>query len=480
MKMSLKKQIVLAFLILILTITSVDILCNRYLLDDYYLNNKETILLNTANKINKNSQNLQDIDFLNEIEKDCRIHNLSLLVATDQESPFIYFYNKEDAETIMKRLQIHKQEDNLKEPAISIVKNTSLNINYLEACGKLDNGYYYLIKTPIDSIKETAALSTVFLLYVLIFLLPFSIMIIIVMVDRITQPLTKLTTVSKKISNLDFSEQCSLEGSTEIIELGKNFNKMSNDLESTIGQLKTANVKLQQDLDKKEQIEEMRKEFLSSVSHELKTPIAIISGYAESLKDSVDDPEDIEFFADTIYEETQKLSKMVKDILEINKLESQPNNANITNINLFNLITQITTPMQKVIEEKNITFNIKVPEKTKVWTDANLLAPILSNYITNAIDHVNDNGSINIFITKYKDKAKISVYNSGNQIEDEHIERIWDKFYKADKSRHREFGGTGLGLSIVKSYAKLLNQEYGVENKFNGVEFYITTEISQN
>lgn len=470
--MSFKKQIVLTFLIIILTITSIDIICNRYLLDDYYLNNKEHVITIEAEKINDNIDKIKDLNFLNDLERDCNIQNLSILIVDENYNPQLNFYTREDAESQIERLKENEGIDK----KTQIITNKSLNVNYLEIVGVFDNGYYYMIRTPIDSIKDTASLSTIFLIYILIFLLPVSIVILLIISDRITSPLTKLTIASRKISNLDFSEKCIPSGSSEVVELSKNFNKMSSQLEQTIGELKTANTQLKEELGKKEKIEEMRKELMSSISHELKTPIAIISGYSESLKESIEDPEDIAFYADTIYDETQKLSKMVKQILDLNKLEYATDKIKIKNINLNNIINEIIQPMQKVISDKNILFKNNIGNNITVWTDKVMFTHILQNYITNAIDHTPKDGTIEINISLIDNKYKISIFNSGSHIEEQYINRIWDKFFKIDKSRNREFGGTGLGLAIVKSYAKTLNQEYGVENKKNGVEFYITAE----
>lgn len=287
---------------------------------------------------------------------------------------------------------------------VSEVEDDVLNINYLQVCGRFNNGCYYIINTPLESINESVSLSTMFLLYVLIILLPVSVCLILFLITRITEPLTKLTAVSKKIANLDFSETCEEVGSKEIIELASNFNKMSKELEKNIGNLKTANIKLKQDLEEKEELEEMRKDFLSSVSHELKTPIAIISGYSESLKEGIEDKDDVIFFSETIYEETQKLSKMVKQIIQINKTNYMENDINITKENLIELINSIITPMQKVIEEKNVTIINNISSTIFTWTDKTLLSQIISNYITNAIDHVNINGIIRIDILTEKEK----------------------------------------------------------------------------
>lgn len=477
MEISLKKQIVLAFLILIFTISGVDIICNHYFLGDFYLNNKKNKILQVANNIEKNTDNINNTNFLNSLERECNVSNLSLLVVNDNMSPLIYFCNKEKKDEIQKQLKMFIADRTKDNHVVSEVEDDVLNINYLQVCGRFNNGCYYIINTPLESINESVSLSTMFLLYVLIILLPVSVCLILFLITRITEPLTKLTAVSKKIANLDFSETCEEVGSKEIIELASNFNKMSKELEKNIGNLKTANIKLKQDLEEKEELEEMRKDFLSSVSHELKTPIAIISGYSESLKEGIEDKDDVIFFSETIYEETQKLSKMVKQILQINKTNYMENDINITKENLIELINSIITPMQKVIEEKNVTIINNISSTIFTWTDKTLLSQIISNYITNAIDHVNINGIIRIDILTEKEKNKLIVFNTGSHIPEDCINKIWEKFYKIDKSRNRDFGGTGLGLSIVSTYSKKLDIECGVRNINGGVEFFITIDI---
>lgn len=474
---SLKKQIVFAFLVILISIIGIDIIANNYLLDNFYLKNKQKNIINVAQEIDQNTSNLFDDEFLRGLERTCHIQNLSLLVVDEETTPVLYFYSKEEETETKTRLNMYIAETNRSDRVFDNVKNETLGINYIEVCGKLSNGYFYLIKTPIESIKESSALSIRFLLYITAILLPVSIVIMLIVVENITQPLKKLTKVSTKISSLDFSEKVCIEGSTEIVELGKNFNKMSDELEKNIGELKTANAKLQDDLVKKQQLEKMKNDFMSSVSHELKTPIAIISGYAESLADNiVDEPEDIKFYSETIYDEAQKLSDMVQQILTINKMEFHEAEINIQRINIYNVIEEIVAPMQKIISDKNLDFQININKNQTVWTDESLIKQIVSNYITNAIDHVNVNGKVTVDLEEYDNKYKLKVFNTGSNIADEYKDMIWEKFFKIDKSRHREFGGTGLGLSLVSTFAKVLNQEYGFQNLRNGIVFYITCD----
>ncbi len=461
------------FLLIIALIVSLDVTANRYFLDDFYYKYKKESVLNLVEQIDENMVNISNPDFLSEIERECNIQNLSLVILNSKGSPFISFFSKENEETLLNSINYYIETNEQETKTIKKI-DPLLRINYMEVYGRFSNGYVYIIKTPIDAVKDSAAIATIFLLYLILIILPFILFVIFISIEKITDPLTKLTENSTKIAKLDFSAKYEPSGSAEIQKLGENFNFMAEQLKKTINQLETANKSLKSDLKQKEETEKMRREFLSSVSHELKTPIAIISGYAETLKDCISDPEDVEFFADTIYEETQKLSLMVKEILDINKMEYTETEMTKTQGDLNKLLKNILNPLKKVINEREITLINKIPRETFVLSDEITLSRILSNYITNAIDHTPNKGKIVIAYLPYKNKHKISVCNTGSHIDEKDLPHIWEKFYKIDKSRNREFGGTGLGLAIVKASAGSLKEEVGVNNLSNGVEFFVS------
>ena len=273
------------------------------------------------------------------------------------------------------------------------------------------------------------------------------------------------------MADLDFDAKYTSGGSNEIGELGENFNRMSEKLESTISELKKANNSLQKDIEQKDKLEKMRNEFLGNVSHELKTPIALIQGYAEGLKEGVnEDAESREFYCDVIMDESNKMNRMVKNLLSLDHIESGQNNINIERFNLTELINEICKANELRLDQKNIVCVSKCQNDIYVWYDKLQIEEVFTNFYTNAINH--STGKIKISLKKADGKAKLEVYNSGNKIPENDLTRIWEKFYKVDKARTREYGGNGLGLSIVKAILDNYDVEYGVYNVDDGVVFW--------
>ena len=239
------------------------------------------------------------------------------------------------------------------------------------------------------------------------------------------------------------------------------------------------NAELQLELKKREEMDEMRKEFLSNVSHELKTPIALIQGYAEGLIDCVnDDEESKNFYCEVIVDETNKMNKLVKNLLELNELEFGQNNITIERFDIKELIKNCITAFDMTIKQNGIRVEFDCSEPVFVKSDEFKIEQVFNNYFSNAINHIGgEDKLIRIKIDEsVSPKVRVSVYNSGITIPEEALPHIWDKFYKVDKARTRAYGGSGVGLSIVKASLEALNQKYGVVNYTDGVEFYFEVD----
>ena len=252
---------------------------------------------------------------------------------------------------------------------------------------------------------------------------------------------------------------------------------MSDKLEKTINQLKEANIELEKDIEHKSRIDEMRKQFISDVSHELKTPIALIQGYAEGLQENViTDEESRKFYVEVILDEANKMDKLVKQLLELMKLEYGKREFNNIKFDMTELIREVIRKTSVMLEGQNIKVKFEAKEPVYVYADEFYIEQVITNYVTNAIKHVEERNKdilIEIRIEKRENgKARIYVYNTGTPISEENQNRIWNRFYKIDTSRNREKGGTGIGLSLVKAIMNNYKNAYGVYNRDNGVEFY--------
>ncbi|MBO5459409.1 MAG: HAMP domain-containing protein, partial [Lachnospira sp.] len=290
----------------------------------------------------------------------------------------------------------------------------------------------------------------------------------------ITRPIKQLSNIAERMAKLDFNVKYEGKDKSEIGLLGNSMNNMSLKLEENISHLKAANRELQRDIERKVKMEEVRTEFLSNVSHELKTPIALIQGYAEGLKEGItDDPESMDFYCDVIIDEANKMNNMVKKLLTLNQLEFGNEELVMERFDIIELITSIVNANELRASQKGISiiFNQK-NEHIDVWSDEYKIEEVVTNYITNAINHCENEKYIEISVERRDNDVRVTVFNTGKNIPEQDIPNIWQKFYKVDKARTREYGGNGIGLSIVKAIMEAYGKDYGVVNKSNGVEFW--------
>lgn len=295
---------------------------------------------------------------------------------------------------------------------------------------------------------------------------------------KLTDPILELAALSERMANLDFEAKYTSGGKNEIGNLGDNFNKMSEKLESTISELKSANNSLMKDIEQKERLEQMRNDFLGNVSHELKTPIALIQGYAEGLKEGVsEDAQSREFYCDVIMDEASKMNQMVRNLLALNQLEFGNEEVEFERFDLTAVIRGILQSMEILAQQDEIQVIFRQDEPVYVWADEFKAEQVVRNYVSNAFHHAGLEKVIEVRIKRQDERARVTVFNTGTPIPEEDIGHIWDKFYKVDKAHTREYGGNGIGLSIVKAIMESFHQKYGVNNYDNGVEFWFELDV---
>ena len=296
---------------------------------------------------------------------------------------------------------------------------------------------------------------------------------IILITRRYTKPVLKLAEISTKMADLDFDTKYEGSRKDEIGTLGQSMNHMSEKLETTISDLKTANLELQKDIAQKDEIDRMRTEFISNVSHELKTPISLIQGYAEGLQEGIsDNPEDREYYCDVIIDEAGKMNHMVRQLLNLIHLEQGDNQITMERFDIVSVISGVISSMKIKTESAGVEIQFNYKNPIYVWADEFQIEEVITNYLSNAINHVDEHKQIYVDILEKNGIIRVSFFNTRKQIPDEDIENIWVKFYKVDKARTREYGGNGIGLSIVKAIMERHKKDYGVQNHENGVEFW--------
>lgn len=456
---------------------------NTTLLPRYYMHNKKEVLMENYQTIsNASAQNeLESDEFAVTFDNLCSNGNIMALILQQDGKVLRSSVNDLDAlRTEFWDVLLHGDKMEVlysnKQYQLLQKTDTRLDSEYLVLVGVLENGDMVLMRTAVESIRESAAISNRFLLFAGAAAIVTSILVAFFTTRHITKPLQQLTDISKRMVDLDFNAKYETDQSNsyEVEELGNHINRLSENLERTISELKTANVELQDDIEKKIQIDEMRKEFLSNVSHELKTPLALIQGYAEGLQECInDDAESREFYCDVIIDEADKMNRMVKKLLTLNQLEFGNDQVIMERFDMTELIRGVANSTRILMEQKGIRLELENSEEAWVWGDEFKVEEVITNYMSNAINHADGEKLIRVFYTRSEDKLRVSVFNTGQPIPEEDIEKIWVKFYKVDKARTREYGGSGIGLSIVKAIMDSFHQRCGVINHEDGVEFWM-------
>lgn len=487
MRHSIKRQMIAIFVGLIGCVLLALLIINMNFLEPYYISNKKTEFVNMYNSLRDamESGTIEQQDKAEELWHMAEKNNMSYLIMDEANARMLT--NVHDMDMLQKQLagyllnQAQKHSrilSSTEEYQISRSKSPWNKEEYLEMWGEFGDGSIFLIRSPIESIRESASLSNRFLVIIGCFMIVICIALIWYFSKRLTDPILELAALSERMANLDFEAKYTHGGDDEIGNLGANFNRMSEKLESTISELKSANNSLMKDIEQKEKLEQMRNDFLGNVSHELKTPIALIQGYAEGLKEGIsDDPESREFYCDVIIDEAAKMNQMVKNLLALNQLEFGDGDIEFERFDLTAVIRGILQSMEILAQQDDIRVIFRQQEPVYVWADEFKVEQVVRNYVSNAFHHAGLEKVIEVRIKLQDEKARVTVFNTGAPIPEEDAAHIWDKFYKVDKAHTREYGGNGIGLSIVKAIMESFHQRYGVNNYDNGVEFWFELDV---
>ncbi len=507
---------IIFFLLTAGTIVTI-LLANAFFLERYYVSDKQGALSQAYIRLDAaaKSDTITSDEFDKELAAISSNENISIIVM-NSESQAVKYY-AQDLHTMMERMWDNLLENTIQIPQgfdkedeeawerngrqyfivrklkdkndqrSQVVLDRKTNTQYIEMWGQLSDGSFYLMRTALESIARNTSIASRFVGIVGILAIVAGLLIAMLLAKRITRPIRQMTEISKRMRDLDFSAKYVGNDRTEIADLGENMNQLSKTLEKTIADLKTSNNELQKDIENREKIEQMQREFISSVTHELKTPIALIQGYAEGLVDGIaDDPESRDFYCQTIMEESGKMNKMVQKLLTLTHLEFGDDDASFERFDIVNLIRSHIESQKVLMDNEGITVKMEQKDPIYVWADSFMVEEVFTNYLSNARNHcepvpTKEGGSekvIDIHFEARENCVRIRVFNTGKPIPEEALPRIWDKFYKVDKARTRAYGGSGVGLSIVKAIMDRMHQAYGADNYDNGVAFYFDLDTS--
>lgn len=477
---------------------------NKGFLENYYIYSKIKVIDQTYSTV----QNIYDLNnsngFLNdeqmlELQRLASKNNVSIYVFEDYDT-YIFTnylstsYSVDEIDKEELRQQVNslikeywysgsnpyiKNKKTIRETneySLYSLFDSRVQSNYIDL---VDSTKTIILRTSYEIMQESVNISNKFLAYIGMISITLGLFATLLISNKFTKPILDLANIAEKMSELNFEEKYEIKTNDEIGQLGQSINFLSSRLENTISELKEANNELLIDINNKNKMDEMRQDFLSNVSHELKTPISLIQGYAEGLKENIhDDSESREFYCDVIIDEAYKMNELVKKLLSLNQIEFGKNQINIERFNMVELIKSVLETTKILMEQKKVILHFEEDRPIYVWSDKYLIEDVIINYIHNAINHVKEPNIIEAKIIEGDNIVRVAIFNTGDNIPQEDIDKIWEKFYKVDKARTREYGGSGIGLSIVKAIMNSLNHKCGVINRSVGVEFWF--EVDKN
>ena len=485
-KHSVKREYSMGFGILLATIIIVICMINALVLGNAYVHHKKKALMSAYEIMNSYAEDnlLKTEEFETEMNRIASLNNMEIVILDSNLSEVASTFTESEMSTERMMNYIFRGAPNTKviyedsKYQIQRVNDNKMGFEYIELWGLMANDNFVSIRTSVESIKESSAVATQLLITIGCICLLVGFFLVIYTANTFTKPIQRLVKISERMTQLDFDARYEGNGGNEIDILGEHINQLSSALEKTITDLKTANIELQKDIDTKIADEERRKELISNISHELKTPIALVQGYAEGLKDCVnDDAESRDFYCDVIIDEASRMNKLVGNLLELDQIENGLNKMVMEHFDVIELIYNCVAKMDIFIKQDDIQVIMPERKPLYVWFDEFKAEQIFNNYLSNAIHYAKYDKVIKITADTVGSKLRIKVFNTGDPIPEESIELLWNKFYKVDKARTREYGGSGIGLSIVKAIMEYSGNSYGVTNYDNGVEFWFDLDI---
>lgn len=491
---SVKEKLFVQIGLLVVLLVGLMILANTLFYEPYYLNKLKGTLAEYYNEINSiGNKNYEDE--LKEFIKAESLFTVDILIA-DSNKQIVYTSNSYFIDDKMKvRVNILRSNknnnftpllvngfnnhDSMKlldpnRPPIKIIKIDEFNefaSYYLASSdilfsnrllilsGTLKSGELFELKVPMAAIKKSIHVSNRFMLICGGFIFIIAMLYAYVLSYTFTKPIREMNRVTKEMKELNFNHSCKINSSDELGELALDINELSVSLSRSMEALNEKNSQLE--------------ELINNVSHELKTPLALLQGYAEGIQLNIaNDKDKTDFYTSVIIDEAKKMNRIVETLLNIRSLESDQRMVFRKSFNIGELIEMVLQKFDPLLKKENIQIAFNIRYKQMVLGDAFDVEQILVNYISNAINYVNEAKDIKITVNRKDTFTRIYVYNSCEIFTDEEIKTLWNKFSKRDIARSRDSGGHGLGLSIVRAIQYSNKLGCGVENHNEGVSFW--------
>ncbi len=461
---TIKRKLVFIFTIFMISLVLGGILINSIFLEYYYIYKNKVNLVQMSEKIkeeygedkenNEYADMAQRIDNINTIivDENYNIKYNSLRLKSNDEEKRL---SKE-----LKQAILDNEKKLLKKYLYYTEEQNNAQRTKLVFISKINDNEYIILQKSFKSIRDSVVTANEFYIFAGCIVIVIGAVFILIFSNKITKPIIEMSKVAENISNLNFDKVININSKDEIGDLGNSINKISDKLNKSIKELK-------QDVERK-------KELIRNMSHELKTPIGIIKGYSEGLKYGVaNDREKMDKYCTILAEECDRMDELIKELLNYSMIEGGMTELNLITFDIYEFLTKIGERFRPIFDEKSINFNLDCMKNYKVCADEDMLEKAVNNFITNAINHISGKRLINVICEEKENKIRISVFNTGDNIPEKEMCKIWDVCYKVDKARSRKYGGHGIGLSFVRLIAQLHRGRAWVENVTEGVIFYI-------
>ncbi len=476
---SLRRNLILLSVGVLMLYYVLVFLFSALFMEPYYLYNVEKSLIRAYRTLDEEGEyNLDTVSMLEE-------SNLSIVIA-DRNTDEILYNSRENkrfmTDVTDRILPFIKEDAVASESGYNLItdelyEHTSSGANYSSGkrviLGGITDLYVLEISTSYASISQATSISMQFSLIVGLMVMLLAILAFSRMSSMVVDPITQITSIANQIAHLDFSQKCNVHMGGEIGDMAQSVNTMSDFMQTYIAQLQQANEQLKADIQHEKEQEEARKNLVANLSHDLKTPIGLIAGYADGLRRGMAKTDsEVQEYCDVICDESDRMMTMIVKMMELFRLESGTVKLEREEFDLYDLLSYEVEIFRMEIERANIQFTTDYSDCLYVSTDYFSAEQVITNYMQNAISHINHGNQMSLRVTERHGFYQVSVFNSSAPIPEEELSRIWDSFYRLDKSRKRSHRESGLGLSIVKSNMDLLGGGYGVENVEDGVEFW--------
>lgn len=448
-------------------------------MEPYYLHKVEQTLIHAYETIIRESE--YDLTTISELEE----HNLEIIIA-DLDTCNILYNSRSgrpappEFETFI--LPTIRDQASASDTGYNIMtderqEHTAAGASYSSGkrmvLGGVSDRYILDISTSYASISESSAISMQFSLIVGLMVMILAILAFSRMSAMVVEPITQITSTANQIAHLDFSQKCSVNIGGEIGDMARSVNTMSDFMQTYTQQLQDANRQLMADIQQKKEQEEARKNLVANLSHDLKTPIGLIAGYADGLRSGMAKTDaEIRDYCDVIRDESDRMMSMILKMMELFRLESGTVELEHEEFDLYDLLSYEIEIFSVEIERAGIRFTSDFTDSLYVTTDYFAAEQVITNYMQNAISHMGPGREMSLRVEDAGDYYRVSIFNSAERIQEEELPRLWESFYRLDQSRGRDRQHSGLGLSIVKSNMDLLGCDYGVRNTEGGVVFW--------